>query len=93
MVDAAQREECRYQLTLPLLEDAGALEAALHSIDDPGSHDLLLLRLSIAAPRRASRLCQQVRTDAAAEKCRQVLGRPHLSTTPRAPRSPAEPDQ
>ena len=88
--DATAREECRYRLVAPLTGDAAALDAALDAIEDPASRDLLLLRLAIAEPARASRQCARVTTDGAAEKCTQVLGRPHLSTTRKPPRRPPE---
>lgn len=94
--DETKREECRFDLLEPLLPPPGAssadrkafqaaLEAALTSIDDPRSRDLLLLRLAIASPASAGYLCTKVQTDGARERCQQVLGRPHLGTVPKAP--------
>ena len=96
--DETKREECRFDLLEPLLPAPGApptdrkafqstLDAALTSIDDPRSRDLLLLRLAIASPASAGYLCTKVQTDGARERCQQVLGRPHLGTVPRAPSS------
>ena len=43
-----------------------------------GTQDLLLLTLAIRNPSSAGQFCKQVHTDAARDKCRQVIGRPHL---------------
>ena len=88
--DAAAREECRYGFVAPLVGDTKALDAALADIAEPESRDLLLLRLAIAEPQKAGRLCERVTTPGADEKCRQVLGRPHLQTTPKPPKDPAQ---
>ncbi len=42
------------------------------------SQDLLLLTLAIRNPSSAGQFCKQVHTESAKEKCRQVIGRPHL---------------
>ena len=42
------------------------------------SQDLLLLTLAIRNPTKAGQFCKQVRSEAAKEKCQQVIGRPHL---------------
>ena len=81
-------EECRYRLVAPLVDEPAAFEAALGQIESPESRDLLLLRLAIPHPNRAARLCQLTSTAGAKEKCKQVLGRPHLQSTPRPPREP-----
>lgn len=90
--DPASRETCRYEMLLPTVSgarlDSDTLDAGLVEIDDDTSRDLVLLRLAIAAPKHAAALCTRVRTDGAAEKCRQVLGRPHLGTERRAPKPP-----
>lgn len=99
--DETKREECRFDLLQPLLPAPGApaadrkafqaaLEAALTSIDDPRSRDLLLLRLAIASPASAGYLCTKVQTDGARERCQQVLGRPHLGSVPKAPSNAAQ---
>lgn len=85
---AADREECRYTLTLPLVDDEPALNRALAAIADDASHDLLLLRLAITRPDQGARLCARTRTAQAQEKCQQVVGRPHLQTTRRPPQPP-----
>ena len=43
-----------------------------------GTQDLLLLTLAIRNPSSAGQFCKRVHTDAAKDKCRQVIGRPHL---------------
>lgn len=86
--DAAEREDCRWRLVEPLAGDDAALAAALAEVTPAESRDLLLLRLSIAHPTRAGAFCRQVTTPGAQEKCKQVLGRPHLGTAPRNPRPP-----
>ena len=88
--NAGEVEDCRFEMVQPLVGDEDALDSALGIIDDPGSRDLLLLRLAIADPQRAGRLCRRVETAGARERCRQVLGRPHLSTTRRPPVDPAQ---
>ncbi len=82
-------EDCRFRLVEPLVGDDAALDAALADIPEPASRDLLLLRLAIADPPRAGRLCRRVETEGAETRCRQVLGRPHLSTTRKPPADPA----
>jgi len=42
------------------------------------TQDLLLLTLAIRNPNEANRFCKRIQTDNAKEKCRQVIGRPHL---------------
>ena len=49
-------------------------EAAL----DSATSDLLLLDLAVQEPKFAFTLCKKVQTEQAKEKCRQVIGRPHL---------------
>lgn len=86
---AQEREQCRWDKIAPLAEDPAAVEAALADVEPAESRDLIRLRLSIAHPTRASAWCRTVETAGAQEKCRQVLGRPHLGTAPRAPKAPA----
>jgi len=88
----AEVETCRYEMLQPTVSgprvDTEALDAGLKEIGDDTSRDLVLLRLAIAAPKHAGRLCDRVRTEGASEKCSQVLGRPHLGTERRAPKPP-----
>ena len=61
------------------------------SINNPPVNALAKhVRLAIAEPQKAGRLCERVTTPGADEKCRQVLGRPHLQTTPKPPKDPAQ---
>ena len=90
-----ERENCRFEMIQPLMDDSDALMAALDQITDPASRDLLLLRLATSNPKLNSTLCRQAATTGAQERCQQVLGRPHLSTTRRrsegAPPQPVAP--
>ena len=60
-----------------LAAEPALLETTLtnHPVD---TQDLLLLTLAIRNPSEAGRFCKKVTTDAAKEKCQQVIGRPHL---------------
>ncbi|HCH64590.1 MAG: hypothetical protein CL927_05205 [Deltaproteobacteria bacterium] len=91
---AAERETCRYEMLQPAVADSRVddqvLDAGLAEIKDVTSRDLVLLRLAITAPKHAAALCGRVRTAGADEKCRQVLGRPHLGTERRAPKPPPD---
>ena len=82
----AEVEDCRFAMVRPLIGDSDALDDAIAGIPEAMSRDLLLLRLAIADPPRAGRLCRKVETEGAVARCQQVLGRPHLSTTRRPPR-------
>ncbi len=100
VADPAAREQCRWEQIQPLAAGlaatppapgaAAALDAALATVEPAESRDLLRLRLSIAHPTEAARFCRGAETTGAQEKCRQVLGRPHLGTRPRAPRGPGQ---
>lgn len=85
MPDLTAREDCRLQAIEPLFhsKDKAAFERALASLEQPESRDLVRLRLAIDDPGQAGKLCESVETQAAARKCRQVLGRPHLRGTRR----------
>ncbi|MBN1337343.1 MAG: hypothetical protein JXB39_15400 [Deltaproteobacteria bacterium] len=90
--DEVMREDCRFERASALFgADSRAFYAALEAIPSPESRDLVRLRLAIRDPGAAQGLCREVETASAQEKCRQVLGRPHLSTAPRAhdPHPPA----
>jgi hypothetical protein len=92
--DAAAREDCRLEQLVPLFEagDEAAFAEGLAQVDDPLSRDLVRLRLAVGNPHRAGHLCRTVETEDAQEKCRQVLGRPHLSAPrPAGPGSPPRP--
>ena len=77
--DVVLQENCRLERASSAFEQSEeAFEAELAAIASPESRDLVRLRLAIRDPLVAARLCDKVETDAAKEKCRQVLGRPHL---------------
>ena len=77
--DPIAREECRYDFIKPLLADDPAFKAAIDSVTDAPSRDLVLLRLAVDNPERAQSLCGLVRLPATREKCDKVIGRPHIA--------------
>ena len=81
--DPIAREECRYDAIKPLVDDDASLRAALDSMTDTASRDLVLLRLAFDRPERGQALCQMVRTAPVKDKCDKVVGRPHLAGPPR----------
>ena len=77
--DVVLQENCRLERASEAFQvSPEAFEAELATITAAESRDLVRLRLAIRDPIVAARLCGEVETEAAAEKCRQVLGRPHL---------------
>ncbi len=83
--DEIAREDCRLETVSALFgTDPHGFRAALDAVPTPESRDLVRLRLAIRDPGAAQGLCREVETPAAQDRCRQVLGRPHLSTAPRA---------
>jgi len=80
--DPIAREECRYDEVKKVMSDPTALDAALAHIADEASHDLVLYRLAVDNPDRASELCRRTRTAAMQDKCAKVIGRPHLNSGP-----------
>jgi hypothetical protein len=81
LASAAAREDCRLQYLEPLFVagDLDGFEEGVRALESPISRDLVRLRLAVRAPDRAGALCAQVETEGARDKCRQVLGRPHLA--------------
>jgi len=79
------REECRYEMVAPLADDPRVFEAALEQIEAPYSRDLIRYRLAFQDPQKYSRLCKDVEEPSLHEKCRQIIGRPHLSSTRKKP--------
>lgn len=61
-----------------LLETPKAFEAELQKISDPVEKDIVLLQLAVQQPKYARMLCKNIQTDNAKEKCKQIIGRPHL---------------
>jgi hypothetical protein len=55
-------------------------------LSDPSSQDLLRLRLAVHDPSRNQWLCEDVATRSAQDRCRQVVGRPHLQQKKKADR-------
>ncbi len=41
--------------------------------------DLILLKFAVQRPEMSQQLCRKVQSSGAIEKCKQVIGRPHLS--------------
>lgn len=80
--DPIAREECRYDEVKKVLDNPAGLEAALARIADQASHDLVLYRLAVDNPERATDLCRRTRTPAMQDKCAKVIGRPHLNSGP-----------
>jgi hypothetical protein len=79
------REECRFAMVAPLAADRAAFTAALEEIADPYSRDLIRYRLAFQDPQKHSALCREVEETTLHEKCRQIIGRPHLSSTRKKP--------
>ena len=79
----ARQEECRFQEALGLGSSRAALRPYLASIEDPASRDLIALRLAVRDPSAYAWLCEDVTTAEAQERCRSVLGRPHLRPPPK----------
>ncbi len=88
--DTVQRENCRFERISQLYStNRQAFRNAMKELEPAASRDLVRLRLAIEDPAGASMLCRDVETSAAAEKCRQVLGRPHLRSPNKLPRDPS----
>lgn len=85
--DPTARQDCWFGFAKGL-EDPRALDAAIAAVVDPTERDLLISRLIVLDPRSGPRLCAQASTPAGAEKCRQVLGRPHLGAPRKRERGP-----
>ncbi|MFT5679311.1 MAG: hypothetical protein ACI8RZ_000215 [Myxococcota bacterium] len=79
------REECRFSMVAPLAGDSAAFKAALAEIEEPYSRDLIRYRLAFQDPEKNSGLCREVEETTLHEKCRQIIGRPHLSSTRKKP--------
>ncbi|MED5371664.1 MAG: hypothetical protein VX899_11655 [Myxococcota bacterium] len=82
------RTLCRLQ-HLPAERDA--ILAQADTIADPLERDMLLVELAVSDPRNQGWICKQVHHDYGERQCLQVLGRPHLSTPPKADRPPEPP--
>ncbi len=84
--DGVQREECLFQEAVLLSGDRASLENYIFQIEDPASQDLLRLRLAVRDPATNQWLCDTVSTRSAQDRCRQVVGRPHLQGHSQEPR-------
>jgi hypothetical protein len=67
---------------LSLMNNWEQFDAKISTLEN-ADRDLLLLRLAVQQPRYSTILCRRVQSQNAKEKCKQVIGRPHL-TTPRS---------
>jgi hypothetical protein len=88
--DWQSRLDCAYSLAEQHLDDPEALASELQTLDDAEDQDMILYRLAFNHPTEAPRLCKQVKTRAFTEKCKQVMGRPHLGTSRKAKAAPPE---
>lgn len=88
--DPVKHENCLFErATLERGKGPDALELFLKSVPEATSRDLIRLRLAIADPAQAGPLCDRAETPPVKEKCRQVLGRPHLRSRPKPPEDPS----
>lgn len=84
--DAVQREECYFQEASKLGSQRAEIKHYIAQLSDPSSQDLLRLRLAVHDPARNQWLCEDVATRSAQDRCRQVVGRPHLQQKKKADR-------
>jgi len=64
---------------VPLLGQWEEFDQKVNRLEDNIEKDLLLLRLAIQQPSYSTALCRRVISNNAKEKCKQVIGRPHLT--------------
>jgi hypothetical protein len=57
-----------------------SFDARLRLVQGKDERDIVLLSLAVENPRHAPDLCKRTEGKGAKEKCRQVIGRPHLGT-------------
>jgi hypothetical protein len=89
--DEVARENCQFERVSTQFEAGDARwKETLQGIDSAASRDLVRLRLAVLAPQQGPALCTEVETEAARERCKQVVGRPHLASPPR-PGAEAQP--
>ncbi len=86
MKDEVARENCQFERVSALFDagDAGWKEQ-LAAIPSAASRDLVRLRLAVVQPQQGPAICAEVETESAKERCRQVVGRPHLASPPTLP--------
>lgn len=78
--EPTEREDCRLRVAGEHLDELEALRRQIALVSSPESRDLLRIRLAVQDPHRAGPLCRDAETNPAAQRCQQVLGRPHLRT-------------
>lgn len=76
VLDGTAREDCRLKFAQQASE--AELDLLLPTLGDPLTADLLLIRLAIDSPHRATELCARTRTEVGKQRCQQIIGRPHL---------------
>lgn len=76
--------DCHFERAQLALDnpDPAVLAAAIAAAGEPIEQDLLRVRLAAIRPALGPKLCAEVTTPAAREKCQQVVGRPHLQGVP-----------
>ena len=81
IVFGCSNDEISLDEYLSLMPDWEQFDAKISTLEET-ERDLLLLRLAVQEPRHSTILCKKVKSQNAKEKCKQVIGRPHL-TIPR----------
>jgi len=78
--DPAEQQDCHLEELATLFGegDEAAFVEGLAALEDPLTRDLVRIRLAVDRPERSGWLCARVETEGARDKCRAVLGRPHL---------------
>jgi len=85
--DGEKREDCLFQEVQKFSGDQVAIRIYIDGITEKKtgntqavySRDLLRFRLASSDPVRYQWICQEAETTAGKEKCRQILGRPHMT--------------
>jgi hypothetical protein len=89
--DEIARENCQLERVSAQFEAGDARwKETLRAIDSAASRDLVRLRLAVLSPQQGPALCAEVETEPAQERCKRVVGRPHLASPPR-PSAEAQP--
>ena len=82
------RQDCAYAFLDERRDDAEVIQEAVAQLPEAIDRDMVLYRLAFNYPSIANRFCDRVTTEAFIEKCTQVMGRPHLSSTPGVQKKP-----
>jgi len=85
--DGEKREDCLFQEVQKFSGDQVSIRIYIDGITEKKtgnkqaiySRDLLRFRLASSDPVRYQWICQEAETTAGKEKCRQILGRPHMT--------------